>query len=749
MPGVQSGMARNSSPSADDLLDKPIQVLDHGFVRLVDYLGSDSRIVQAARVSYGEGTKTVREDAALIDYLLRNRHTSPFEMVELTLHIKAPIFVARQWLRHRSACLAGDVRLYFDQPSALPAGTRKRLAMRVDDFHRKWHDGYTHRARQRKTLRPELVDPATEYSVSELSSLVGQRAESIRNLLREGRVPHRRATWSSPTTPVLFVKGSDWLDYIEERPSVRKSMRDRLKNMNLRMCDESTGEIRHTRVVDIWSSGVKAVFKVTLSNGYSIKMSKDHRCLTESGWLSLADATGLRLRDDGGVTWRSETPRFAVNGSPAYRDREWLATQRSKGLSVSEIASLAGVSYMTIRKHLRLNGLQYSPSERAKLSGNTQRGQRRTLVQRPPLTQAALASIRAARSGPMSNFWKGGVTSERSNIGRWTREQAKRVHARWGRSCALCSSKSSLHAHHVDPIWHNLKRARDFENLMSLCGACHSRLHSQHLELALLAWHSDERPLASFWTQYPRRMPRPATKPRPRVRRLVRGYAAVVKIEFVGNEMTYDLEVEGPYHNFVADGFVVHNSVNEVSGRYSVLADEFYLPTPEQVRAQGKRSRQVGEGPVEPDVAKSASESFDAALRSSYSTYQELLESGVAREMAREVLPVGLYTEFYWKQDLHNLFHFLRLRMDWHAQYEIRAYGDAVARCAEAVAPVAYKAFEEHILHGRNLARTELELIRGALDLDRLRDLLEESGMRKSRQQELLDKLGLELPARD
>jgi flavin-dependent thymidylate synthase len=675
MPGVQSGMARNSSASADDLLDKPIPVLDHGFVRLVDYLGSDARIVQAARVSYGEGTKTVREDSALIDYLLRNRHTSPFEMVELTLHVKAPIFVARQWLRHRSACLAGDVKLYFDQPSALPRGTRKRLAMRVDEFYRKWHDGYTHRARRRKTLRPELVDADTEYSVSQLSSLVGQRAESIRNLLREGRVPYRRATWSSPTTPVLFVKGSDWLDYIAERPRVRKSLRDRLKNMNLRMCDESTGEIRHTRVVDIWTTGVKPVFKVTLSNGYSIKMSRDHRCLTENGWLSLADATGLHLRDDGGVTWRSESPRFAVNGSPAYRDRKWLAAQRSKGLSVSEIAGLAGVSYMTIRKHLRLNGLQYSPSERAKLSGRTQRGQRRTLVRRPPLSEAALASIRAARSGPMSNFWKGGVTSERSNIGRWT--------------------------------------------------------------------------LSSFWTQYPRRMPRPAAKLRPRVRRLVRGFASVVKIEFVGNEMTYDLEVEGPYHNFIADGFVVHNSVNEVSGRYSVLADEFYLPTPEQVRAQGKRSRQVGEGPVEAEVASSASESFDAALRSSYSTYQQLLESGVAREMAREVLPVGLYTEFYWKQDLHNLFHFLRLRMDWHAQYEIRAYGDAVARCAEAVAPVAYRAFEEHILHGRNLARTELELIRGALDLDRLRQLLEESGMRKSRQQELMDKLGLELPARD
>jgi thymidylate synthase (FAD) len=204
------------------------------------------------------------------------------------------------------------------------------------------------------------------------------------------------------------------------------------------------------------------------------------------------------------------------------------------------------------------------------------------------------------------------------------------------------------------------------------------------------------------------------------------------------------LHVKAPI--FVARQWLRHRSasVNETSGRYSVLPDEFYLPDPEQVRAQGKRSRQVGEGQVAPEAAQRASEAFSSALRQSYQTYEALLEDGVAREMAREVLPVGLYTEFYWKQDLHNLFHFLRLRMDWHAQYEIRAYGDAVARCVQAVAPVAYQAFEEHVLHGRSLARSELELLRGALDLERLRSLLEASGMRRSRQRELLDKLGLE-----
>jgi thymidylate synthase (FAD) len=98
-------MAHCVIPEAEAVLDKEFPVLDKGFVRLVDYLGGDERVVQSARVSYGTGTKTYREDAGLIDYLLRNGHTSPFEQVIFTFHVKMPIFVARQWVRHRTARL--------------------------------------------------------------------------------------------------------------------------------------------------------------------------------------------------------------------------------------------------------------------------------------------------------------------------------------------------------------------------------------------------------------------------------------------------------------------------------------------------------------------------------------------------------------------------------------------------------------------------------------------------------------------
>lgn len=101
---AQTSQTRRATvPALEEILYEPLPVLDHGFVRVVDYMGDDAAIVQAARVSYGRGTKRRRDDQGLINYLMRNWHTSPFEMCEIKLHVKLPIFVARQWIRHRTA----------------------------------------------------------------------------------------------------------------------------------------------------------------------------------------------------------------------------------------------------------------------------------------------------------------------------------------------------------------------------------------------------------------------------------------------------------------------------------------------------------------------------------------------------------------------------------------------------------------------------------------------------------------------
>jgi len=708
-------LPRPTVPEVEAILGVPIPVLDHGFVRLIDYMGNDAAIVQAARVSYGAGTKKVSEDKALIRYLLRHKHTSPFEMVEVKLHIKAPIFVARQWVRHRTACLSGESVLSFDLPGVELRGRRQHHGMMIEQFHRLWHEGTTHAVMKKRPLL-ERVSPDRRHTIPELAVLVERREETLRNLVRDGFLRAERVAQSDPRQPAIYIQGSAWHDYAAKTFAVRAPMRERLQKMRLRMCDEATGEIRHTTVRDIWQSGVKPVFRVTLENGKTLKMTKDHRCLTEQGWSTLEQATGVRLNERGGVAWRSDAPAFATNGVPVHQSVDWLSVQRASGANVDTIAEEAGVSCHTIRKWLRIHGLLFTAQEKARLSGAARRGPRRTFAKKRIFSTREVAAIRAARSGPRSNFWKGGITSERANIGRWTGEHAARVHERNGYRCVICQSKVDLRAHHIDPAWHDPARGRDEANLTSLCQRCHSDLHRRNLELAVLESCEAGIPCGDFWARYPAAEARPAGRRPPRPTRLFRQWSKIAKIEYAGEEMTYDLEVAGPYHNFVANGFIVHNSANEISGRYSILSDEMYLPDDTQVSFQSSDNKQGRSTTEVPDaVRERIRELLLTGQRESYAAYQELIDAEIARELARIALPVSVYTEWYWKMNLHNLFHFLALRTDAHAQFEIRIFAEAICLIVQRLAPVAYGAFIDYARDATHLSAPERQIVARAL----------------------------------
>jgi len=749
---------RPTNPAAEEILGLYFPVLDHGFVALVDYMGSDEDVERAARVSYGYGTRRTSETRGLIRYLRRHRHTTPSEMVELKFHCCMPIFVARQWIRHRTACLSGDTALVFDLPGAEERRRRQSYRVSLEKFHRLWHEGTTHVIAKKKPLFPDRVDPEKRYSVPELASLVQRRPEDLRNLVRWGRLQADRISAPARTQPAIFVRGIDWHRYAARIHWARVPMQERLAGMQLRMCDESTGEIKHTEVVDVWQNGVKPVFKVTLENGYSIKMTKDHRCLTERGWMTLDEAAHPRLGAHGCVTWDGGAPAFAVNGVRLYQSREWLAEQRKAGSDVTRIAELAGTSYHTIRKYLKHFGLQFSTSERSRLSGVAQSGTKRTITHRRVFTDDHLRIIREARSGHRSNFWKGGITPERANIGRWTVEHAARVHAKYGFRCVVCGSSHRLHAHHADPVWHNPARGRDFENLVTLCGSCHSRIHRHNLELEFLA-ALDGGAVQSFWDgRVP--APRPSGKRRPRAAKLARTFVRIAQIEFAGDEMTYDVEVSGPYHNFVANGFIVHNSLNEYSGRYSLLPLLFYRPEAEQFQAQSATNRQGRAGETLTGVYADALERWERTRREAAAQYEWLVAQDVARELARIDLPLSTYTQWYWKIDLHNLFHFLSVRADAHAQYEIRVYARVMAGMLKRVAPLSFEAWLDYELGGAHLSRAELAALRKLVRVVG-RDLEAQPGARLAEQDlvglglakreidELLPKLAAAPPAED
>jgi flavin-dependent thymidylate synthase len=273
------------------------------------------------------------------------------------------------------------------------------------------------------------------------------------------------------------------------------------------------------------------------------------------------------------------------------------------------------------------------------------------------------------------------------------------------------------------------------------------------LELDLLEAVGRGDSVHAFWSgREPK--PWPAAKRKPPIRRLVRRFARIARIEYAGEEMTYDLEVAGPWHNFVANGFVVHNSVNEYSGRYSLIPMLFYTPGAEQLQTQSRVNNQgrSGESVGAHGYAEAMRRWNDIRERSAQA-YEWMTAENVARELARIDLPVSVYTQWYWKIDLHNLLHFLKLRVGAHAQWEIQEYGRVMAGMLKKVAPLSYEAWIDYDVCGARMSRMELDALRklvrveggGIVTRDGTRlegNALAELGLSKRELDELYAKLG-------
>jgi thymidylate synthase (FAD) len=186
---------------------------------------------------------------------------------------------------------------------------------------------------------------------------------------------------------------------------------------------------------------------------------------------------------------------------------------------------------------------------------------------------------------------------------------------------------------------------------------------------------------------------------------------------------------------FVARQWIRHRTanVNEYSARYSILDREFYIPAPDQLAAQSTVNNQ-GRGEVlQGEEAARVLELLKSDANRAYDHYEAMLsqdgQQGLARELARMNLPANIYTQWYWKVDLHNLFHFLRLRADPHAQYEIRVYAEAIAACVRDWVPLAYAAFEDYRMGGVTLSAKAIAVLQRRLKGETVTQ--EDSGMSK------------------
>lgn len=226
---------------------------------------------------------------------------------------------------------------------------------------------------------------------------------------------------------------------------------------------------------------------------------------------------------------------------------------------------------------------------------------------------------------------------------------------------------------------------------------------------------------------------------------------------------------------FIMRQWVRHRtaSLNEYSGRYSVMTDEFYVPSLEQIKPQSSNNKQGRSGDISESDATAIQGLMSDLFEQNYDLYQKLLAeetkpeetsdefNGIARELARTILPVANYTELYWSQNLHNMMHLMKLRLDPHAQYEVRVFAQAVYDLLEPIYPLAFEAFNDYVLHSVSHSRMEIQLMEYIMAFDGTReaavaDLITEYqtaeaigkafGMAASEVAEFSDKWKLDLP---
>lgn len=441
---------------------------------------------------------------------------------------------------------------------------------------------------------------------------------------------------------------------------------DRYKRMFLRVYDTETKTFDVGHLIDVLNTGNNQCFKVVLADGKSITCTKEHQFLTSDGWKTLEDAVGLSI-SKGGIATMSKDCFVATNGEPFYQSKTWMKEQRSNKLMVQEIADLAQCSYHTIRKWLRIHGLQYTRKETAEIikvkhGGPWNKGKRYKTG--PKHTEEFKQRMRELRSGSKSNLWKGGVErSFRQRVWDFTTSISKEVHSSNNYICQMCFRRGGkLEVHHIKPVYSNPELAFDRSNLTTLCKGCHDKHH--HINGDQKAWREKHKGSA-----------------------LTCKWVKIQSIENAGILPTYDLSVDHPSHNYVANSIVVHNSFQELSLRYTeVQSFEEIKP-----RKQAKKNRQSSTNDLDSDTECWFMAQYNELIAQANNFYTEAIYRGVARESARFVLPECATSRLYMAGTLRSWIHYLELRTKEDSQQEHREVAQSIKQELGLYFPTVFK----------------------------------------------------------
>ncbi|MFN6353836.1 MAG: FAD-dependent thymidylate synthase [Cyanobacteriota bacterium] len=464
----------------------------------------------------------------------------------------------------------------------------------------------------------------------------------------------------------------------EEPGSYSRDCRRRLQKMKLRVLNEDTGVFETSHIRDVICSGLQPVYRLTMEDGRSLDCTANHRLFTPDGWQTMGEAVGLRTRRDGSVRSFRRTARVMANGmvaagSGAYRDRHWLREQIECGASVGEMADRAGCSATTIRAWARRHQLHLPQSD-----SRFQPGQK-------PWNHNPAAPWRQ-REWLSQHLASGMHADEMAKLAACSVEAIKKWVYQHGLTLNRRAQGQRIVPVHADP-----GQAYEPDNLVSPCQPCHTFLHQHNLETAFAAALQPGRNTESW-----------SVKTHPQGRKLRAHPLTVTNVEYLGEQITYDLEVEEPWHNFVANGLVVHNSMRYTGERICraargelELEEVFYLrPVGDYSDRQGKKySYSPDQRAVDLEICRAAAE-----------RYRDLLAAGFAEEHARGILPFDYRQHFVVSFSLRAFLHFLDLRAKLDAQEEIRALCDLMWPHLQAWAPEIAAWYEKTRLHKARLA---------------------------------------------
>ena len=535
-------------------------------------------VVYIARVSNPSNQMNVETAPRLINYLIKHKHWSPFEFVDMTVEIVTRRSIAAQILRHKSFsfqefCMSGESEIYFDLPGKVAEGKRQLHKIKLKDIYTKWNS----------------------------------------------------------------------------KDAFGNELKERIKKMFVRVYDESSKTLTHSHIKDVFQTGVKPIFEIELYNGKKIRCTKEHKVLSENGFVSLEQGAGLHLVGNTAVITNKDFV-IGTNGIPLYQTYDWLNEQKQKSIQsktgLNGIATEAGVSYHTIRKWLKKNGLQFTKHEvseyreiwnKGKFGYNT----------KPHSKETILKMKSNARRGSDSNLWKGGSDrTERKKIADWCNSIRTLKLIDYNYSCSMCGLSQRLELDHIKPVYSNPELAYEYQNIQVLCNSCHNEKH----KIA-----GDKK----YWSE------------KTNGNKMTVRWSKIKTVKYLGEEMTYDLEIDHESHNYVADGVIVHNSQ-----RYSSATNIQEI----ELRKQAEKNRQSSAESYDPDWVGGVklSDIVSGHFQASLNLYNEMIQAGIAREVARDILPLATETRMFMKGNIRSWIHYLEIRTADDTQKEHREIANGI-----------------------------------------------------------------------